>query len=383
VVPVTGPATLPAVLLAAAALAATPGTGVGIQASAVCLSTPAHPGGAYQPGAVYVTDTGRATETITLETGPMPSWQVETVITVNGTQRYIVQTVPHPESSFTRHAQPVPAAWVSFGYPPLLGVIPRHSVTLAPGQGASIPVTLHIPATARPGQYQATLTALTTAAPAPGGGQAALGAGAATVLEFSVDAAPPDCDPPPPAQPWWATEPAAGAPLPAGWHYIADRDATGTAELAGVWTYLPPPGTPPAAAPAGTPPGWKPGAQMQVWTYGHGTGFVMNHVPGWRYLPGTGPLGTTLYEPPGGKLPAWALRLAAGQSYTLPAAGSGTSPVTITAPATSSPAADTPASTTRSRVTVTTVIAALAVTGLATLARRRHTRRRLARGGWL
>jgi hypothetical protein len=132
----------------------------------------------------------------------MPSLQVETVTTVNGTQRDVVQTVPHPEDDFTRHALPVPAAWVSFGYPALLGVIPRHSVTIDPGQHASIPVTLHIPAGARHGQYDAALTARTAGTPAPGGGaQAVLGA-AATFLKFSVSATPPDCNPPPPPQPW-------------------------------------------------------------------------------------------------------------------------------------------------------------------------------------
>ncbi len=386
----TAPAMLPAMLLAAAALSGAPGTGVGIQASDVCLSTPAQPGGSYQPGTVYVTDTGSATETISLHAGPLPSWQVETAVTAGGAQRYVVQTVPHPESGFTRHALPVPPAWVTFGYPALLWVIPRHSVTLAPGQGASIPVTLHVPASARHGQYEAALTAGTTGTPAPGGGaQAVLGAAAATFLEFSVDAAPPDCNPAPPPQPWWAGQPAAGSPLPAGWHYIAARDADGTAELAGVWSYLPPPGTPPAAAPAGTPPGWKPGAQMQAWTYGGGTRFVMNHVPGWRYLPGTGPLGTTLYHPPGGRLPTWALRLAAGERYTLPAAVPGTGPVTIPAPPASSPgpqqsgiaAADSPAGAAGLHVTATGVIAALAVISLAALTRRKHARRRAARGG--
>jgi hypothetical protein len=372
---------IPAVLLATAALSGAPGAaGVGIGASDVCLSTPARPGGSYQPGTVYVTDTGSARETITVQAGPMPSWQVQTAITVNGAQRYVVQAVPHPEDDFTRHARPVPPGWVSIGYPALLWIIPRHSVSLAPGQGTNIPVTLRIPADARHGQYEAALTARTADAAAPGGGaQAVLGAAAATVLKFSVDAAPPDCTPAPPPQPWWAAPPAAGTARPAGWGYIPARDADGTAELAGVWTYIPPRGHASPAAPGGMPPGWKPGVQMQVWTYGGGTGFVMNHVPGWRYLPGTGPLGTTLYQPPGGKLPAWALRLAAGRSYILPAPAPGASPVTIPAPPASSPAAASPIRTRWSGARVTAVIVALAAAALAALARRRHLRRRPAR----
>jgi hypothetical protein len=168
---VTIAAMIPAVLLATAALSGAPGAaGVGIGASDVCLSTPARPGGSYQPGTVYVVNTGSATETITLDTGPMLSWQVETVTTVDGTQRDVVQTVPHPEDDFTRHALPVPAAWVTFGYPALLWVIPRHSVTIDPGQHASIPVTLHIQASARHGQCEAALTARTADAPAPAPG---------------------------------------------------------------------------------------------------------------------------------------------------------------------------------------------------------------------
>jgi hypothetical protein len=73
---------------------------------------------------VYVTNTGSATETISLDTGPMPSWQVETVTTVNGTQRDVVQTVPHPEDDFTRHALPVPAAWVPSAIRPCCGSSP-------------------------------------------------------------------------------------------------------------------------------------------------------------------------------------------------------------------------------------------------------------------
>jgi hypothetical protein len=110
-------------------------------------------------------------------------------------------------------------------------------------------------------------------------------------------------------------------------------------------------------------------------------GFVMNHVPGWRYLPGTGPLGTTLYQPADGKLPAWALRLAAGDGYTLPAPAPGASPVIIPAPLAGSPAAASPISTTPSRARVTAVIAALAAAALAALACRRHLRRRRARDG--
>jgi hypothetical protein len=98
---------------------------------------------------------------------------------------------------------------------------------------------------------------------------------------------------------------------------------------------------------------------MQVWTYDGGSTFVMDRVAGWRYLPGTGPLGTTLYQPPGGKLPAWALRLAAGESYNLPAASPRSATVIITPPASS--AAGTATVTNPSRLTAAAaVIAALA-----------------------
>ena len=353
---------LPAVVLAAA-LSGGPGSaGVGIGASDVCLSATAQPGGSYTPGAVYVTNTGSATEHITLQTSPVPPGLAGTI----------------------GNALPIPPDWVTFGYPALLWVIGQHSVTLAPGQGTSIPVTLHIPASASRGDYKAELIASTTGARAPGdGGQAVLGAAAATNLEFAVGTAPPDCNPPPAPQPWWAAPPAARTALPAGWSYRPGTDADGDILLSGVWTYIPSRGT--APVPAGTPPGWIPGAQMQVWTYDGGSSFVMNRVPGWRYLPGTGPLGTTLYQPPGGKLPGWALRLAAGDSYTIPSAGPGASPVIIPAMPASSPTspgalAGSSATTTRSRLTAVAAIAVLALAGLAALSRRK--RRRQARDSW-
>ena len=116
------------------------GTGVGIQAGNVCLAAPARPGGSYQPGTVYVANTGRGTEVISLRAGPMSSG----------------------------HARPVPPAWVTFSYPAL---------SLAPSQGAGVPVTLNIPASARPGQYEAALTASAGGTPASGGGTQAVGPG--------------------------------------------------------------------------------------------------------------------------------------------------------------------------------------------------------------
>ena len=41
-------------------------TGVGIQVGNVCLAAPARPGGSYQPGPVYVANTGSGTEAISL-----------------------------------------------------------------------------------------------------------------------------------------------------------------------------------------------------------------------------------------------------------------------------------------------------------------------------
>ena len=181
--------TMAAVILVAA-LSAPADTGVGIQAGNVCLSTPAQPGGSYQPGTVYVANKGSGTEAISLSAGPMSSG----------------------------HARPVPPAWVTFSYPALLWIIPQHSVSIAPGQGASVPVTLNIPASAVRGQYEARLTAYAGGTPASGGGvQAELGAAAITFLKFGVGTAPAGCSPPSPSQASPAPGPA-GAP---GWSLLA------------------------------------------------------------------------------------------------------------------------------------------------------------------
>jgi hypothetical protein len=227
---------IPAVLLATAALSGAPGAAdVGIGASDLCVNTPARPGGSYQPG--------RCTSpTPAVPARPSPCRPAR--CRPGRRRRPSRSTAPSatscrpsrtPKTTLSATPGRSPPDLVSIGYPALLWVIPRHSVSLAPGQGASIPVTLHIPADARHGQYEAALTARTAGAPAPGGGaQALLGAAAATVLKFSVDAAPPDCTPVPPPQPWWAAPPAAGTARPAGWGYIPARDADETAELAGV-----------------------------------------------------------------------------------------------------------------------------------------------------
>jgi hypothetical protein len=231
-----------------------------------------------------------------------------------------------PVSSYDRHSIPVPPSWVSVRYPNFLWLFPRHSVTVQPGRSALIPVTLTVPASARHAQYRSTLTAQTvTAAPAPGAGaHLTTGAGGAVEIEFSVGAPPPSCTPdyesPSWTGPWWAVQPEPGFRPPAGWS-IGGPPGQRT-----IWTYIPPADEIPSGRPASTPPGWNARAQMQVWT-GGGDDFALSRRPGWRYLPGYGPFGVTTYEPPGGKLPSWALKFAAGDPDAIPGTfGAGATP---------------------------------------------------------
>ena len=167
-------AALAAPLLAAfPALHAGPSsTGVGIGVAPVCLTMVALPGHSYSLGSVHVVNTGSGGESITLHAEPP----------VNG--------LP---------GQHFPPSWVSAGYPKLLWVIGRNSVSLGAGQGADIPLTLNVPAGSQPGAYAADLMATTMTSPSPGGGAGlGLGAGAATNLMFTVGpggSPPPSCNP--------------------------------------------------------------------------------------------------------------------------------------------------------------------------------------------
>jgi hypothetical protein len=155
--------------LAFGAMLALPASvGVGISGFPACLPVPAQPGHSYVLH-VSVVNTGSGGESISIQTGPP----------VNGLKGIAV-----------------PPQWVSFGYPKLLGIIGQGSVSLSPGQQASVPVTVSVPAGAKPGLYGANLVAGAMSAPSPGGGgQAVLGAAAEDDLEFAV--APgkaPSCD---------------------------------------------------------------------------------------------------------------------------------------------------------------------------------------------
>jgi hypothetical protein len=159
-----------------AGLSGTPAsTGTGIGAGNICLASPAQPGGTYQAGDVYVTDTGSTAESAGVTTAPL--WP--------GQQVYKDELAISP-------------SWVNFTPP---------AVALGPGQGASIPVTLTIPAGARHGIYVANILAGPQGSPAwSGTGEHAQLAGfAQTFLIFSIGKPAPSCTlPPAPGSPWAA-----------------------------------------------------------------------------------------------------------------------------------------------------------------------------------
>ena len=136
--------------------AAPSSVGVGIQPGPVCLPVIAQPGHSYSLGSVYVADTGSGSESISLYA----------ISPVNGL----------PGKHF-------PSSWVSPGYPELLWVIGQSSVSLGPGNGTDVPLTLNVPAGAAPGAYAANLAASTAPVSASG---LAFGAEAITNLTFTV-----------------------------------------------------------------------------------------------------------------------------------------------------------------------------------------------------
>ncbi len=121
------------------------GTGVG--ATPIKLAQTAVPGHTYDLPPLFV-----------INTGTEPSY-------------YAVRVERMSEGP----GRPVPQSWVRFG---------RNRFLLAPQESTPVPMTLTIPADAAPGDYLSNLVAGTV----PGGDTAgvALGAAAATRLEFSV-----------------------------------------------------------------------------------------------------------------------------------------------------------------------------------------------------
>ena len=140
-------APLGVLFLAAAPVAAYASVGVGVQAGPVQLAGAAHPGGTYALPPVYVVNTGTEPESVTI--------RIERI------------------SDGTGHT--VPRAWINVsGLPASLG----H------GQSARIPLSLAVPASARPGQYFSDV--VVTGSAALTAGSAHLGVAAATDLEFRV-----------------------------------------------------------------------------------------------------------------------------------------------------------------------------------------------------
>ncbi len=185
------------------------------------------------------------------------------------------------------------------------------------------------------GRYEGTLNATSSgAAPAGQGATATLGGGGATYLKFAVDTAPPNCMTPQVYTPWWSAPQPANVMFPQpGWHFSTAAHGT--------WTYIPLAGGPFPDA-AEMPPGWSPHREMQV-LLGCCADFVVHHEAGWLYLPTAGPLGVITFNPPGGKLPAWALAMADGRPYNMPDPGTpGGIPTAGAAPAPASTPASAP-----------------------------------------
>jgi hypothetical protein len=192
-----------------------------------------------------------------------------------------------------------------------------------------VPVTVTVPGDAG-GQYEATINAnLVGAASAGQGASASLGGGAATYLKFAVNAAPPDCEPPKIWTPWWSQPRPRSVVVPGtGWSF--------STAFGGIWTYTPVRGGPYPDA-SRMPPGWSPAGQMQV-LLGCCGDFVLRHEAGWRYLPNAGPLGVITFEPPDGRLPAWAVEMTQGK-HVIPDPGwPGGSPTAGTGAVRGSPA---------------------------------------------
>ena len=140
-------AALGVLAVVAAPVAAYASVGVGVQAGPVQLAGVAHPGGTYELPALYVVNTGTEPESVAI--------RIERIS--RGTGRT------------------VPGAWIQVSGLPS---------SLAHGQSARIPLSLVVPASARPGQYFSDVVVTGSAALVAGG--AHLGVAAATDLEFRV-----------------------------------------------------------------------------------------------------------------------------------------------------------------------------------------------------
>lgn len=152
-------------------------TGAGIQGNPVCLPVTAQPGHSYVLGTVYVVNTGSGTENIAVSATAL--WP--------------------GQGGNARDLAPAPA-WITVSYPKHDLFLSSSSVSLPPGQGAYLAVTLTIPASARHGVYDGNLVAgVTGNTPAGNGTRADLGAAAATGLKFGAGVPAPSCGIPAPS----------------------------------------------------------------------------------------------------------------------------------------------------------------------------------------
>ena len=144
-------------MIASLVLAAS--VGVGTQGTPMC--TPAmRPGSSASAGQLYVTDTGSQAETVTVGTFPA------------GGQGQALRGGQHQ----------MPGSWVA---------VPDPSLSLDPGAGAYLAVSVTVPAGTPDGMYVVNLWAHTAASPSPGGGTVlSAGAGAATLLYAGVGETP-------------------------------------------------------------------------------------------------------------------------------------------------------------------------------------------------
>jgi hypothetical protein len=203
--------------------AATAGSGTGIQPGPVCLGTPLEPGHSYEletngfsdvKGA-DVTNTGTGTEDLALAVSRQ-AWNLP--------------------------GMRVPSSWVTFGYPKHLLILTSHSVSVAAGGTAIIPVTVNVPSGAARGTYVAGLTVSS----GTGSGGAQLGTGAEAPMIFTVGISKPGWTPKQmaatgncwtPAGAYESWQQWAGSSYPApppGWHWEAGQVNS--------WAYTPPPG---------------------------------------------------------------------------------------------------------------------------------------------
>lgn len=243
-----------AAALAGPALAAPAGTGAGISGWPVCLSTPARPGGSYQLASGGRYGLG----------GPAGTTGVQVVNAGSGPETLALSVVPLGSPSLLPGALPVPASWVSFG---------PDQVRVDAGKYAWVTVTLHVPAGARRGAYAAGIAdaAVNPASP----GTASLGAGATTLLLFTVgQGRPPASWPEAVTSPCWYT----GPPAPAYYMPIKGSDGKTRMVRMGTWG----PGAAVPAHPAASP---QPAARPQLAGWKKPSK-VPSGWPGWLVLAG-------------------------------------------------------------------------------------------------